>query len=150
MQLFDQRLGFGQKPGAQTFLRADERLDERLPLAILLVVSVDGRAADDERRARFVNQDGVHFVHDGEIMAALDLFFLARGHAVVAQIIEAELGVRAVGDVAIVLLAADARRLVVQNAADGQAEKFVNRAHPFGVARGEVIVDRHDDGRRVR
>jgi hypothetical protein len=35
-------------------------------------------------------------------------------------------------------------RLVVQNAADGQAEKFVNRAHPFRVARGEVIVDRHE------
>ena len=77
-------------------------------------------------------------------MAALDLLLLARGHAVVAQIIEAELGVRAVGDVAGVLLAADARRLVVQDAADGQAEKFVDRAHPFRVARGEVIVHRHD------
>ena len=102
------------------------------------------RAADDERRARFINQDRVHFVHDGEVMAALDLFLLARGHAVVAQIIEAELGVRAVGDVAIVLLAPDVRRLVVQNAADRQAEKLVDRAHPFRVARGQIIVHRHD------
>ncbi len=105
---------------------------------------MNGRAADDERCAGFINQDGVHLVHDGEVMAALDLFFFARRHAVVAEIIKTELGVRAVGDVTIVLLATDAWRLVVQNAADGQAKKFVNRTHPLGVARGEVIVDRHE------
>ncbi len=77
-------------------------------------------------------------------MAALDLFFFARRHAVVAEIIKTELGIRAEGDVTIVLLATDAWRLVVQNAADGQAKKCVNRAHPFGVARGEVVVDRHE------
>ena len=142
-QFFDQLLGLGQKAPAQLLLRADERFDQRLPLRELLVERVHRRAADDERRARLVNQDGIHLVHDGEIMPALDLLLLARGHAVVAQIIEAELRVRAVGDVAIVLLAADARRLVVQNHADGQAEKLVNRAHPFRVARGEIIVHRH-------
>jgi len=31
----------------------------------------------------------------------------------------------------------------VHDAADGQAEKFVDRAHPFRVARGEVVVDRN-------
>ena len=144
IQFLDQLLGFGQKAVAQLLLRADERFHGRLPLRVLLVKRVHRRAADDERRARFINQDRIHFVHDGEIMAALDLLLLARGHAVVAQIIEAELGVRAVGDVAGILLAADVRRLVVQNAADGQAEKFVNRAHPFRVARGEIIVHRHD------
>ena len=87
-------------------------------------------------------------------MSALDLLLLACGHAIVAQVIEAKLRVRAIGDVAIILLAADARRLVVQNHADGQAEKLVNCAHPFRVARGEIIVDRHDvdaaSGERVK
>ena len=36
------------------------------------------------------------------------------------------------------------RRLVVQDAADGQAEKLINRAHPLTVARGQVIVDGDD------
>ena len=107
-------------------------------------IGVHGWAADDERCAGLIDQDGVHFVHDGEIVAALDLVLFARGHAVVAEVIETELGVGAVGDVAIVLFAADPGRLVVQDAADGQAEKFINRPHPFGIARGEVIVDGDD------
>ncbi len=77
-------------------------------------------------------------------MAALHLFLAARGHAVVAQVIEAELGVGAVGDVAIVLRAPFGGRLIAQDAADGQAQELINRAHPFAVARGQIIVDRDD------
>ena len=121
------------------------RFDRGFELGIKFVVNVDRRRpADDERRARFIDEDGVDFVHDGEVMAALHLFFQAAGHAVVAQIIEAKLGVRAVGDVAGILGAAFGGRLIVQNAADGQAEKPINRAHPFAVAGGEVIIDRDD------
>ena len=103
-----------------------------------------GGPADDQRRARFVDQDGIDFVDDREMIAALDLLLARRGHAVVAQIIETELAVRAVGDVHRVLLAANIRRLIVLNAADGQPEKTVKLAHPFGVAAGEVIVHRHE------
>ncbi len=110
----------------------------------MLVERDNRRPADDERRARFINQDRIHFVNDGVIMAALDLVLFALGHAVVAEIIEPELGIGAVGDVAVVLLTADLRRLVVQDAADGQAEELIDRAHPFAVARGEVIVDGDD------
>ena len=143
VQFLQQRPGLGQKPAAEPFLRADERLDRRPPLRVLLVISVQGRAADDERRARLVDEDGVHLIHNGKMMPALDLVLLAHRHAVVAQIIETELGVRAIGDVAVILLAAKGRRLVMQDAADGEAEKFVNRAHPFRVARRQVIVHRH-------
>jgi hypothetical protein len=59
-------------------------------LGVLLVKGMNRRAADNERRAGFINQDGVHFVHNREVMPALNLLFLAQGHAVVAQIIEAE------------------------------------------------------------
>ena len=58
-----------------------------------------GRAGDDQRRTRLVDQDVVDLVHDREGVAALDLFGEVLGH-VVAQVVEAELGVRAVDDVA--------------------------------------------------
>ncbi len=77
-------------------------------------------------------------------MAALDLFVLGGGHAVVAQVVEAELGVGAVGDVAGVFGAAFPRRHLVLDAADGETEELIERAHPVGVAAGEVVVDGDD------
>ena len=67
----------------------------------------------------------------------------AGGH-VVAQVVEAELGVGAVGDVAGVF--ALPRRVVVAllDRGDADAERVVDRLHPFGVAAGEVVVDGDD------
>ena len=93
-------LRLGREPVAEHGLLADELLDERLE-AVVLVGRDRRRAADDERRAGFVDEDRVHFVDDGVVMRALDLLVATRGHAVVAQVIEAELAVRAVGDVAL-------------------------------------------------
>src|SRR5437763_14013304 len=101
-----------------------------------------GRAADDERRPRFVDQDRVYFVDNRVIIAALDLLFACRGHSVVAEIIETELAVRAVSDVAGVLLATDIRLLVVLNATNAQPNEIVERTHPFRVASGEIIIHR--------
>ena len=112
--------------------------------AELVLDGDDGRAGDDERRAGLVDQDGVHLVHDGEEMAALDLLLLAGGHAVVPEVVETELGVGAVGDVAGVHLAADVGRLVVEDAADGQPEEAIQVAHPLRVTGGEVVVDGDD------
>jgi hypothetical protein len=59
----------------------------------------------------------------------------------IAQVVEAELGVRAVGHVGRV---GDVLLLVglhVLQHADGQPETVVDRAHPLGVAAGEVVVD---------
>ena len=70
--------------------------------AIDLVVEVGrflGRTGNDERRPRFVDEDAVDFVHDGELVSALDVLREVELH-VVAQVVEAELVVRAVGDVA--------------------------------------------------
>ena len=63
---------------------------------------------------------------------------------VVAQVVEAELVVRAVGDVAGVGLLPLGRVHVALDGADGQAQARVDRAHPFHVAAGEVVVDRDD------
>ena len=60
---------------------------------IHLVVEVGrllGRARDDQWRARFIDEDAVHFVHDGEVVAALDHAPQVELH-VVAQVVEPEL-----------------------------------------------------------
>ena len=101
-----------------------------------------GGAGDDERRAGFVDEDGVHFVDNGVMMAALHKLLGVKFH-VVTQIVKAELVVRAVGDIRgigrLALLVAKARH----NDADAEAEEGVKLPHPFGVALGEVVVDRH-------
>ena len=75
--------------------------------------------------------------------AVLDLLLQRRGH-VVAQVVEAELGVRAVGDVGRVGDLLVLVLLVVLQDAPGDPERVVDRAHPLGVAAGEVVVDGHD------
>ncbi|MPN15776.1 hypothetical protein SDC9_163112 [bioreactor metagenome] len=109
-------------------------------MGVLLIVSHHRRTTDNERSPCLINQDRVHFIDDREIVAALDLFFLAQRHAVVAQIIEAKLGVGSVGDVTAILLAPNRWRLVMENAADRQAKIPVNSSHPFAIAGGQVII----------
>ena len=75
--------------------------------------------------------------------AVLDLLLQRRGH-VVAQVVEAELGVGAVRDVRRVGRALVLVGLHVLQDPDGQADALVDRLHPLGVAAGEVVVDRHD------
>ena len=69
--------------------------------AIDFVVEVGrrfGRTGNDERGARLVDEDAVDFVHDREMVSALDVLRQLELH-VVAQVVEAELVVRPVGDV---------------------------------------------------
>ncbi len=99
------------------------------------------RAGNDERRTRLVDQDGVDLVDDGVGVPALDHVFQAILH-VVAQIIEAEFIVGAVGDVAVVSLLALLIVDAVDDHAGGQAEEAVDLAHPLGVALGQVVVHR--------
>ncbi len=78
-----------------------ERRNERVDGVVEFGAVVE-RAGNDQRRARFVDQDGVDFVDDGVGVAALHHVLEPVLH-VVAQIIEAELVIGAVGDVAVVL-----------------------------------------------
>ena len=114
-----------------------------------------GRAGDDQRRPRLVDQDVVDLVDDREAVvvrlavvglaatAVLELLLQALGH-VVAQIVEAELGVGAVGDVGGVGGALLLEGLHVLQHPDGDAEHVVDRLHPHRVAAGQVVVDGDD------
>src|SRR3546814_10693090 len=57
-----------------------------------------GRAGDDQRGERLVDQDRVDFVDDREVEAALEPVVLRQRH-VVAQVVEADLVVGGIGDV---------------------------------------------------
>ena len=100
-------------------------------------------ARDDEGRTRLIDQDGVDLVDDGVVVATLHTL-LGAGDHVVAQVVEAELGVGAVGDICLVGRALELERHVVLEQTDGHAKVLVDAAHPLGVALGQVIVDGND------
>ena len=109
-----------------------------VPAGVLL-----GRPGDDQRRPRLVDEDRVHLVDDREVVAALHALVDRPGH-VVAQVVEAELVVRAVGDVGRVRLLPLRRRHLGQDRPDLKAEEAVHPAHPLRVAPGQVVVGRDD------
>ena len=140
--------GFGQRHGAEllVLLVGARVLHQLLHHGIDLAIQVGavlGRAGDDQRRARLVDQDAVHLVDDAEEEVALDHVLQPVLH-VVAQVVEAELVVGAVGDVGGVLSALLVVVLPVHDHADGHAEEAVDLPHPFGVAAGQVVVHRDD------
>jgi hypothetical protein len=69
-----------------------------LTVAVLVAASALALAADDERRARLVDEDRVDLVDDRVVQRALRVLERRELH-VVAEVVEAELVVLAVGDV---------------------------------------------------
>ena len=132
------------------------RQDDALLLLVLVVIGlgqgfheavdgdvevrlVIGRSGDDQRSPRLVDQDRIDLVDDREIEWPLD-HLLARIFHVVAQIVEAELVVRRVGDVGIIGVAPFLVGEVGHDHADAHPEEPVDLAHPVGVAAGEIVV----------
>jgi hypothetical protein len=108
---------------------------------VVLVGGLFGRAGNDERRAGFVDKDGIDFVDDGVVVAALRAILQAELH-VVAEVVEAEFVVGAVSDVGAVSVLAFAVVEIVDDHAHAQSQGFVEAAHPLGIAFGQVIVHR--------
>ena len=117
--------------------------DDLRELAEPLVRVPGAGAGDDQRGAGLVDEDRVDLVDDREEVAALDPLLRREGH-VVAQVVEAELVVRAVGDVGGVLLAALRRGHPGLDHAGGQAQGAEDTAHQVALVAGEIVVDRHD------
>jgi hypothetical protein len=121
-------------------LRLPHELRREVVQAVVEVDVVVGLSRDDERRARLVDEDGVHLVDDRVVEAALHALRRLEHH-VVAQVVEAELVVGAVGNVRRV------RRLLGrvfhlrQVDAHRHPEEAVDASHPVRVALREVVVD---------
>ncbi len=107
------------------------------------LAAVLGRARDDQRGAGLVDQDRVHFVDDHVVVAALD-HFLDAVDEVVAQVVEAEFVVGAVGDVAAIGALTFTLAQAVDDHAIRQAQEVVDLTHPVGVAAGQIVVDGDD------
>ena len=99
-----------------------------------------GLAGDDQRRARLVDQDRVDLVDDRVVVAALD-DALERDRHVVAQVVEAELGVGAVDDFGLVGVPALVEGHHVLDEGGPHPEGVPYGLRPLGVALGEVVVD---------
>ena len=121
----------------------------------------------DQRRAGFVDQDAISLIDDGVMQAAQhDALgrLVSTGDAVhleaqvaapraerdhVAQIVESDFLVGAVGDVAGIGGSAFVRLHALHDAADRQAEKAVERTECLDVALGEIVVHGEDMYRRA-
>ena len=115
-------------------------------MQILVCSGTLGGAGDDKRGAGLVDEDTVHLVDDGEGVAALHHLRGVGGHAIVAEIVEAELTVRAVGDVAGILGTALGRPHRVLDAPHRQPKISEEVTHELRVAAGEVVIHRHQMG----
>ena len=100
-------------------------------------------AADDEGGTGFIDQNGVHLIDDGVIPAALDAVALI-DHHVIAQVIEAEFIIGAVGDIGGVGCPLFIGAHAADGKTDGKAHPAVEIAHPFAVTAGEVFIDGDD------
>ena len=118
--------------------RGDDGVDLLVEVGRLL-----GGARDDERGAGLVDEDRVDLVDDGVVQVALNVP-LDRVLHVVTQVVEPELRVHAVRDVAAVGLLALRLGEAVDDDPHRHAEEVVDAAHPLGVAAGQVVVDRDD------
>ena len=133
--------GLGQSVLGDGLLLVDQRHHKVLEVVKFLLVAVGGGSADNERSPRVVNQDGVDFVDDGVVVAALhELGGFARH--VVAQVVKTEFIVGSEGNVGQVGLAARfGVGAVLVDAVDAQSVKLVEGAHPLRVALRQVVVD---------
>ena len=100
-------------------------------------------ARNDERRSRLVYENGVNLVDYGVIEFALHLVRLSHDH-IVAQKVEAEFVVGAVGYIALIRFSLFFDAHLRHDDADGKSQKLVEFAHPRRVTRCEVVVDRDD------
>ena len=109
------------------------------------------RTADDQRRSRFVDQDVVDFVDDRVVQRdALHLavvrvvaaVVVAGDLHVVAEVVEAELAVGAIGDVALVGGSPGLGLHIALDVRGVHAQRVVNGEHPLAVAAREVVVHR--------
>ena len=114
-----------------------DQLDDLQPRRLAV-----GGAGQHQRHQRLVDQHRVGLVDKGHIgigrHQVVDV-----GHQLIAQHVEADLVDRGVGDVAVVGGAALLARRLRGDPADRQPHGLQQRAHPFGVAAGQVVVDGH-------
>ena len=101
--------------------------------------AVFSRTGNDQRRTRFIDQDGVDFIDQRIVQFTLNALFRAKRH-VVAQVVKAVFVVGTVSNIGIVGFTLGWRRQARHVDTHGHAEKFKQRAVIFGVTLSQVVV----------
>ncbi len=112
------------------------------PRHLAVGVRAFGRAGQDQRHPRLIDKHRVSLVDQDHIRVAGDQAGDV-GDQAVAEHVKAELADRRVGDLRRVGAPPVRRRGGLADPADAHAEQVVDRAHPLGVAAGQVVVHRH-------
>ena len=102
-----------------------------------------GGAREHQRHQRLVDEHRVGLVDQRDVGIRRDQI-LDVGDQLVAQHVEADLVDRGIGDVALVGVAPLVGGGFGGDPADRQPHRLQQRAHPFGVAAGQVVVDGDD------
>ena len=137
---------FGRRDSALFFVDfvmqvTSESTHDRCELVVKLG-GVGETTANNQRRSRLVDQNRVDLINDAVRMTTLYLGSTAHGH-VVAQIVEAELVVRAVSDVGAVLGPLVGWVVVTRDdQANIETHELVNLPHPLGVSLCEIVIHR--------
>ncbi len=121
------------------FLLTDQVRDDFVD-ALVHVGAVFRRAGDDQRRTRFVDQNGVDLIHQRIVQLTLNALFRAERH-VVTQVVEAIFVVGAVGDIGSIGFTFGWRRQAGHVDTHAHAKELEQRTVIFGVTLGEVVVD---------
>ena len=146
--LFDQQLFdflqpvFGQLDAFDLFIDVepfDRNFARHLIKRNVKLGLVLGRPGDDQRRARFVDQDRIDLIDNREIERALRHLAAFVLH-VVAQVVETEFVVGAVGDIGAVGVTLGFFGHSGDNHPDTKAEPVVKPPHLRRIAPGKVIV----------
>ena len=138
--------GFGKVDCFFLFLDFVIVLFERTGKLLCLNVHFAGLAAsagNNKRSTRFVYENTVHFVDNGEVKRTLN-FVLGTRYHVVSQVVESKLVVCSVRNIAVVCLALCLIFHSGNGNAYGKTQKSVNFTHPFGVTLGKIVVDGDD------
>ena len=125
-------LGFGRHGGEQR----RNRVHAHIEFGVIF-----GLPRNDQRRAGFIDEDRVDLVDHRKRQAALHAIGDVVDH-VVAQVVEAEFVIGAVGDIRGIGLALEILRHLREVDADAQAQEAIDATHPVGIALGKVVVDR--------
>ena len=101
--------------------------------------AVFSRAGNDQRRTRFIDQDGVNFIDQRIVQFTLNTLFRTKRH-VIAQVVKAVFVVGTVSNIGVVGFTLGWRWQARHVDTNGHAEEFKQRAVIFGITLSQVVV----------
>ena len=100
-------------------------------------------AGNNQRCSGFIDEDGVHFVDDGEVQFPLGQLFLIGDH-VIPQVVETEFVIGSVCDVRLIGFLSGLFGNPVNHTSHRQTQEGIDLSHPLGISLRQIVVDGDD------